>query len=154
METKPNQPDPVSENESPASPPWYADGLKFHCSECGNCCTGSAGAVWVTDEDIQAIADYLDKPVGEIRLFHTRPLRGKTSLTEFANGDCTFFDSRTRGCQIYPVRPVQCSTWPFWNTNVSTEEAWKKTCQECPGAGTGDLISLEEIEDRCQRSGL
>jgi len=154
MATEQNRPENVNETEAANKQPWYADGLKFQCSQCGNCCTGSAGAVWVTEDDIRAIAEYLDKPIGEIRLFHTRPLRGKTSLTEFANGDCTFFDSQTRGCQIYPVRPVQCSTWPFWNSNVSDQQAWEKTCEECPGAGKGTLVSLEEIEDRCQRSGL
>ncbi len=62
-------------DESPtesSSDPWYKDRLNFTCSQCGNCCTGAPGVVWVTDEEIKEIADYLDKPVGEIRLFHTR----------------------------------------------------------------------------------
>lgn len=140
--------------ESSAERPWYHAGLKFQCSQCGNCCTGSPGAVWVNDAEIEQIAAYLDKPIGEIRLFHTRPVRGKISLTEFANGDCTFFDGQSRRCQIYPVRPVQCRTWPFWGMNVVDEQAWQETCAVCPGSGTGDLVPLEEIEDRCRRTGL
>ncbi|WP_296458322.1 hypothetical protein [Rubinisphaera sp.] len=42
---------------------WYKDGLKFECTQCGNCCTGGPGAVWVSEEEIQAIAEYLEKPV-------------------------------------------------------------------------------------------
>lgn len=128
--------------------PWYHAGLRFECTQCGNCCTGSPGFVWVTDEDLRAIADHLDKPIGEIRLLHTRPARGKLSLTEFANGDCTFLDPRTRGCQVYPVRPVQCRTWPFWNSNIVSPEAWEETCRECPGSGQGELHSLETIQQR------
>lgn len=104
--------------------------------------------MWVDDEEVQAIADFLDRPVGEIRLMHTRPVRNKVSLTEFANGDCTFFDPQTRGCRIYPVRPKQCRSWPFWNSNLSSEESWKSIQGDCPGAGCGDLIGFEEIEIR------
>lgn len=131
-----------------AEQPWYADGLKFQCTGCGNCCTGAPGAVWVDDEEVEQIATCLDKPVGEIRLFYTRPLRGKTSLTEHPNGDCTFFDSNTRRCTIYEARPKQCRTWPFWKSNVETPKDWQETQKECPGAGQGDFVSLEEIESR------
>lgn len=127
---------------------WYRDGLKFKCTGCGDCCTGTPGNVWVDDEEVAAIAEFLDKPIGEIRLFHTRPTRGRVSLVDFPNGDCTFFDPRTRGCTVYPVRPKQCRTWPFWNSNIATEKDWQETQKECPGCGQGDLISLDEIERR------
>lgn len=124
---------------------WYAEGLPFACTGCGDCCTGAPGRVWVTPEEVAAIAQYLDKPLGEIRLFHTRPVPGGTSLTEFANGDCTFFDPQQRRCRIYPARPVQCRTWPFWNSNLATPEAWAATCESCRGAGVGPLVSLADI---------
>jgi Fe-S-cluster containining protein len=127
---------------------WYQDGLKFKCTQCGNCCTGDPGNVWVENEEVQAIAEYLDKPIGEIRLFHTRPVRGRVSLIDFANGDCTFFDPQNRGCTIYPVRPKQCRTWPFWRSNIDTEKDWLETQKHCPGAGQGDFVSLAEIERR------
>lgn len=128
--------------------PWYRDGLQFECTQCGNCCTGMPGHVWVGDEDVQRIAEYLDKPVGEIRLLRTRPARGRVSLTEYANGDCTFFDPHKRRCTIYPVRPEQCRTWPFWQSNLVDEDAWSRAERVCPGAGTGNFIALEEIERR------
>ena len=131
-----------------ADQPWYQNGLRFHCTQCGNCCTGTPGYVWVSDEEVQAIAEYLDKPIGEIRLLNTRPARGRTSLNEYANGDCVYFDPQGRGCTIYPVRPAQCRTWPFWPGNVETEQAWQETQRSCPGAGQGDFIPLDEIERR------
>ena len=130
------------------SQPWYQDGLQFECTGCGDCCTGGPGYVWVDAAEIEAIAAYLDKPLGEIRLLHTRPARGGTSLTEHLNGDCTFLDPRTRRCQIYPVRPKQCRTWPFWRSNIATPEDWQRTCEVCPGSGKGPLIPLETIEAR------
>lgn len=130
------------------SQPWYKDGLKFTCTQCGNCCTGAPGVVWVNDEELQQIADYLGKSVGEVRLMYTRPFGKQLSLTEYANGDCVFFDGATRRCTIYPVRPRQCRTWPFWRSNLETPADWKQTQQECPGAGCGDFVSLEEIERR------
>jgi Fe-S-cluster containining protein len=138
-------------NETPSDEPWYADGLKFRCTQCGNCCTGAPGAVWVTEEELQAIADHLNKSIGEVRLMHTRQSLGKLSLREYANGDCVFFDGQTRKCTIYPVRPTQCRTWPFWRSNLASPRRWQETQRECPGAGYGDFISLEEIEKRASQ---
>lgn len=104
------------------------------------------GYVWVEESDIERIAEYLDKPIGEIRLLRTRPAKGRISLNEYANGDCTFFDPANRRCTIYPVRPAQCRTWPFWQSNLTDEAAWADAERNCPGAGGGDLIPLEQIE--------
>ena len=126
--------------------PWYKDGLKFTCTQCGNCCTGFEGVVWVNEKEIAAIAEYIGKSVGETKFEHTRLVGRRVSLKEFANGDCTFFDGKTRGCTIYPVRPRQCRTWPFWDSNLESPEAWKDAQKLCPGAGKGTFFPLEEIE--------
>lgn len=133
---------------APAKTPWYQDGLHFTCTQCGDCCTGDPGVVWVNDEEIREIAEYLGKSVGEIRLFHTRPDRGRISLTEYQNGDCTFFDPQERKCSVYPVRPGQCQTWPFWKSNLESEQKWQKVCEFCPGSGNGQFFSLEEVQAR------
>jgi Fe-S-cluster containining protein len=125
---------------------WYKEGLKFKCTQCGNCCTGPEGHVWVNAEEIQQIAAFIGKSEGEMKIDHTRPVGKRVSLKEFANGDCTFFDPEKRGCKIYPVRPRQCRTWPFWNSNLESPETWREVQQVCPGAGNGNFFSLEEIE--------
>ena len=126
---------------------WYADGLRFRCTRCGNCCTGEPGFVWVDDEELEAIAEFRGVPVEELIAMHTRlGQRGRT-LREKPNGECIFFE-REAGCTIYAVRPRQCRTWPFWESNVRTPEAWERTNAECPGSGQGDLISVEEITRR------
>lgn len=133
--------------KTPAEPPWYADGLRFTCTQCGDCCTGAPGFVWVTDAELEAIAGHLGRPVAEVRALHSRSARGKRTLREKTNGDCVFLDGK-KGCTVYPVRPAQCRTWPFWESNVETPEDWQKTCEECPGSGKGELIPPEEISRR------
>ena len=146
-----NEPKQSSDVAPGTDEPWYKDGLNFTCSQCGDCCTGAPGVVLVTDEELREIADCLDKPIGEIRLFHTRLVRGRMSLTEFANGDCTFFDPEKRHCKVYKARPVQCRTWPFWNSHLASPEAWNQVCETCPGSGTGQFFSLEEVRERAAR---
>jgi Fe-S-cluster containining protein len=130
-----------------ADQPWYQDGLRFTCTMCGKCCTGEPGVVWVTDEELAAIARFLDEPVEEVRDRLTRKARGRRTLREKPNNDCVFYD-RQKGCTIYPVRPAQCRTWPFWESNVETPEDWERTKQVCPGSGHGELIPAEEITRR------
>jgi Fe-S-cluster containining protein len=129
------------------SEPWYQDGLRFRCTRCGNCCTGAPGYVWVTADELAAIAEYRNEPVQHVIGLYTRVVERGRSLREKINGDCVFYD-RKEGCTIYPVRPRQCRTWPFWESNVRTPEAWTQTCEVCPGSGHGALISAEEITRR------
>jgi len=102
----------------------------------------------VTAEELAAIAQHKRISIGEMRILHTRLVGERISLREFANGDCVFLDPRTRGCTVYPVRPAQCRTWPFWNSNLVSEEAWDRAHEKCPGMGQGDLVQLEIIQDR------
>lgn len=127
--------------------PWYADGLAFTCTRCGKCCTGAPGYVWVNDDDLAAIAAFLNQPVEEVRRLHTRVAHRGLTLREKTNGDCIFWD-RQQGCTIYSVRPPQCRTWPFWESNVATPEDWEATKAVCPGSGKGELISADEITRR------
>ena len=129
------------------SDPWYKNGLRFTCTRCGHCCTGEPGYVWVSDADLAALAEYLGETVEAVRGLYTRwTARGRT-LREKANGDCVFYDKKA-GCTVYPARPPQCRTWPFWESNVASPEAWRETCEVCPGSGRGELIPAEEITRR------
>src|ERR1700688_3804167 len=129
------------------SDPWYQDGLRFTCTQCGHCCTGEPGFVWVDDADLAALAKHLGETIEVVRGLYTRlTARGRT-LREKGNGDCVFYDKQA-GCTVYAVRPPQCRTWPFWESNVASPEAWQQTCEVCPGSGRGDLIPAEEITRR------
>jgi Fe-S-cluster containining protein len=125
--------------------PWFKDGLQFECTGCGDCCTGAPGYVWVVNEEIQALAAHLGLAVEEFEQRYVRKVGIRKSLIEYDNGDCVFFDTKKRNCSVYEARPRQCCTWPFWQSNVATERAWKETCEVCPGSGRGKLHPVEHV---------
>ena len=71
--------------------PWYKDGLRFKCTQCGDCCTGAPGYVWFTKDEGQAMADLLEVDVETFYRKYARKIGIRYSLKEYANGDCIFF---------------------------------------------------------------
>ncbi len=128
--------------------PWYAAGLKFKCSGCGDCCTGAPGYVWINKQEISDMAAVVGMDVQEFEDKYVRQIGIRKSLVEFPNGDCVFFDNESRKCNVYNARPRQCKTWPFWDSNLKSPETWERTCEDCPGSGTGKLYQLDEIESQ------
>jgi uncharacterized protein len=128
--------------------PWYREGLRFTCTGCGDCCTGEPGAVWVNDEEIGRLAAFLGLEPAELEARFVRRLGARKSLFERFDGDCVFFDPESRRCRVYPARPVQCRTWPFWPDNLESEAAWRETEAACPGSGRGELVPLARIRQR------
>jgi Fe-S-cluster containining protein len=101
--------------------------------------------VWVNESELRAIADFRGVSYGEVRYQDARVVGEAISLREHANGDCVYFDGASRRCTIYPARPRQCRTWPFWNSNLESPEAWREVQERCPGAGIGEFVSLERV---------
>ncbi|MCI0332037.1 MAG: YkgJ family cysteine cluster protein [Planctomycetes bacterium] len=128
--------------------PWYKDGLRFQCTGCGDCCTGAPGYVWVNGEEITALAAEIGVDIDTFEKRYVRQIGVRKSLKERKNYDCVFLDGETRKCTVYAARPRQCRTWPFWDSNIRTPEAWAETCRVCPGSGTGKLYQLEAIEQQ------
>lgn len=123
---------------------WFKDGLRFKCNGCGVCCGGEPGVIWVNEEEIIKISDYLKMPVDQFAKKFLRKIVKRYSLIELHNGDCVMFDN---GCKIYPVRPYQCKSFPFWLQNLETQEKWEALKDECPGIDKEKLYTLEEIND-------
>jgi Fe-S-cluster containining protein len=87
-------------------------------------------------------------PVADFEAKYVRMVGVRKSLVEYSNGDCVFFDTKARNCTVYEDRPRQCRTWPFWESNIRNEAAWKETCEACPGSGVGRVYELSEINER------
>jgi len=129
--------------------PWYRDGLKFNCTQCGDCCTGAPGYVWVNKAEIASLAAAREESdIDKFERLYVRKIGIRKSLKEFPNGDCVFFDDEERKCTVYGARPRQCRTWPFWDSNLRTPQDWEDTCEACPGSGKGPLVQLEVIESQ------
>ncbi len=142
-----------------AAPPaaWFSRGLRFSCiAGCGQCCSGEAGFVWVTDEEIRAIAACLGCSVQTLAAEYLRCEGGKVSLKEKPNGDCIFLLRPSMGCSIYADRPTQCRTYPFWPEVLRSPERWEEEACYCPGVGKGRLHSAEDCASKAaetRRSG-
>jgi Fe-S-cluster containining protein len=127
--------------------PWYREGLRFECTQCGNCCSGEPGYVWVNAEEIAALAQAVGEDNREtFERKYVRRVGMRKSLVELPNGDCVFLDGPSRRCTVYAARPRQCRTWPFWDSNLRSVDTWQQTCDDCPGAGHGRLYQLEDID--------
>lgn len=135
---------------------WYEDGLRFSCTQCGNCCTGPPGAVWFTESEGEAMAEKLGITIDLFYRKYARNIGAKWSLKENnIDGmfDCVFLDrsSKLPSCSLYEARPSQCRSWPFWPEILKTKSSWEsiKRRTPCPGMDNGPLIPIEEI--RIQR---
>lgn len=127
---------------------WYIGGLHFRCFQCGSCCGGLPGYVWVSKEEILSISSYLGVSPVEFERLYLRRVGSRYSLKEKINYDCVFLerDGSLGRCKIYPVRPQQCRTWPFWHCNLRDPDSWAEAGSRCPGINRGRLYSAEEIE--------
>lgn len=149
--------EPGPRPEHPPKPDeWYAEGLRFECTLCGNCCTGPTGFVWVSDDELAAIAAALGMALTQVERDFTRLLHGRRSLTEVRTEhgfDCVFLDRLSQPgkalCRVYQARPRQCRTWPFWPENLRHIRDWQRAGRTCPGISHGPLIPIESI--RIQR---
>ncbi|MFN0136902.1 MAG: YkgJ family cysteine cluster protein [Phycisphaerae bacterium] len=129
--------------------PWYADGLHFACTQCGNCCGGAPGYVWVDEVETRKIAAFLNLDVTDFATRYVRAAHRRKSLIEYRNGDCVFLQRDGKGkasCSIHPVRPLQCRTWPFWNSNLASKDDWDYASKNCPGMNRGPHHALPVIQ--------
>jgi len=104
------------------------------CATCeGRCCTGESGYIYVTKNEILAIAEVLKMSVNEFRVKYLYQKGYKYSIKENKYNDsyeCAFYDREFNGCKIYNARPEQCKTFPFWDYYKTRVDELKK---ECPG---------------------
>ncbi len=104
------------------------------CAACqGRCCTGESGYIYVTKDEIKAIAEVLNEDINELRVKYLFKKGYKYSIKELNFNDsfeCIFYDRESNGCRIYNARPSQCKTFPFWDYYKTRVDELK---QECPG---------------------
>jgi Fe-S-cluster containining protein len=125
--------------------PWYADGLRFECQpDCGACCTNHDDHTFVYLEkgEAQRLADFLTLDLEEFLARFTE-LDEEDLVLRMDQPDCPFLDGSR--CSVYPVRPIQCSTFPFWRENLLSSRHWRRVGRFCPGVGKGERVDLVSI---------
>jgi len=129
--------------------PWYKKGLQFSCTECGQCCTGSPGYTWVTEDEIANMTDHLGMSMNSFASQYLRKIGDRWSLREridvAGDYDCVFL--KDKKCQIYSVRPLQCRTFPWWPQNLTSQKEWEETARRCEGIQqNAELVPFQTIE--------
>ena len=131
---------------------------------CGSSYGVGRGAI--LQRELRVLADHLRLSVAEtIERYCREVSAGRFSLKEGRNSrgehDCIFLREDPaeragnggekvvhgrRSCTIYAVRPLQCRTWPFWESNLSSREIWESSAKRCHGMNKGRRFSREEME--------
>jgi Fe-S-cluster containining protein len=128
-------------------PAFYAKGLRFQCTGCGECCrtrNGKPSWVYVTIEERRRLARHFKLRTSAFTRRYCEKTNGFFHLRN-PSSNCLFLDGAR--CTVYAARPGQCRTYPFWNENLGAS-AWAKTARECEGIGRGRVWTREEIEQR------
>lgn len=121
------------------------------CTKCGKCCTGS-GSVWVSEREALKIAGHLNLSLPQFLIKYTvtySKVPGWWMLKNDARSgkarNCIFLQA-DNGCAIHPVRPIQCSTYPWW-PELTDAQQWDMEKQEiCEGFDHPDAPETDLAE--------
>jgi Fe-S-cluster containining protein len=133
--------------------PWYKEGLRFKCTECGQCCTGSPGYVWVSEQEMLSIANLLNITIDLFKRKYVRQRNNRYALVEkkSQNNDCIFL--KDKKCTVYQARPSQCRTFPWWKENLTSKESWDLAAKSCEGINDeAPVVQLSQINEMLQRN--
>lgn len=129
---------------------FWAEGLRFECKRCSACCRHEPGFVFLSQFDFRRLLDHSGFAFDEFIATFIRTVDIGTgmalSLREKKNNDCVLWGEH--GCSMYDARPIQCSTYPFWQGVVETKADWERESRDCPGIGHGPVVSAQAIGER------
>jgi uncharacterized protein len=139
-----------TELSGPSGEPWYEGGLRFKCTGCGACCTGSSGSVYVSQVDLERLARFLQMQPGTFARRYTRLIKGRRVLIDKPDShDCVFLTDKT--CSVYEARPTQCRTYPWWISNMRDRQSWQEAAETCEGIDhpSAPLVPASAILQEC-----
>ena len=127
-------------------PLYERQSLCFSCTACGDCCsTGNDYYVYLTGREADRIRRHLKLSAGWFRRRYLERLdNGELVAASAADGRCVFLDS-SKQCKVYPVRPLQCRTYPFWPELAGNAKAWQAEARRCEGINCGAAVPVERI---------
>ncbi len=110
----------------------------FECEKCGDCCKGYGGT-FVTQDDIEKIAHFIDTPVETFVSTYCCMSGDKPVLAQKDDNYCIFWDGT---CTIHPVKPKMCKDWPFIKSVIADPINWEIMSGSCPGIRTDFPLSV------------
>jgi Fe-S-cluster containining protein len=130
--------------------PWFDDGLRFKCTGCGGCCTGSPGYVFLSHADLTRFAVHFGLTEKEFTQQYTRYIDGQYALLDREGSyDCIFL--KEKRCSVYEARPTQCRTFPWWIHHLREPSDWEEASRRCEGINhpEGALVPSLVIQEQC-----
>jgi len=150
--------------KTPEKSPFYTQGLRFSCVRCSTCCRFESGFVFLSCNDASLLSDAFNMGKREFAETYCRWVHSENgayllSLKEKSNRDCIFWSAElsprtggevsrvpAEGCLVYDSRPLQCRSFPFWESVLNDKCNWEMTAQGCPGMDSGAYYSKDSIE--------
>lgn len=136
--------------DSQQNEPWFSDGLRFKCTGCGKCCTGSPGYVYLSLADMERLAAHFKLSESEFAQKYTRLIEGQYALLDRPGSyDCAFL--KDKQCTVYEARPTQCRTFPWWIHHLRDPEDWEEASQRCEGINHPEapVVPSLVIQEQC-----
>ncbi len=133
--------------------PFYSSGLRFSCVRCSACCRFDPGFVYVSAEDLKRLCRWAHLTAAQFIRTYCRWVPSSDGaevlcLREKKGYDCILWDN---GCTAYESRPVQCSTYPFWDYLLSDKKNWDNAGKSCPGVNSGEMHDILEIRRKLRQ---
>lgn len=130
--------------------PWFQEGLRFHCTGCGKCCTGSPGYVYLSQSDLERLSQHFGLSETDFLKQYARSVDGQYALLDRPGSyDCLFL--KDKRCAVYEARPTQCRTFPWWIHNLREVSDWEEAALKCEGINHPDapLVPSLHIQEQC-----
>ncbi len=130
--------------------PWFDQGLRFQCTGCGKCCTGSPGYVFLSKPDLEKLSAHFLLNEEEFLKKYCRFVDGQYALLDrLESYDCIFL--KEKKCSVYEARPIQCRTFPWWIQHLREPRDWEEAAVRCEGINHPDapLVSSLHIQEQC-----
>jgi Fe-S-cluster containining protein len=130
--------------------PWFSEGLRFQCTGCGKCCTGSPGYVFLSRGDLDRFATHFACSPEEFVSQYGKH-DGEHIILQDSPGTSSCIFLKDGKCSAYEARPTQCRTFPWWIHNLREPEDWEEAAKSCEGINHVDapIVSSLEIQSQC-----
>jgi len=139
---------------------YHTTPIRFKCTQCSQCCYGGKYAyVRASKQEIEKIITYMNMDARSFEqryltklVDHGYGIRMKDYLMEQVKGikgHCVLLNNDGK-CSVYPVRPTQCRTYPFWPEILISEDKWNNEVNRCEGINQGDVVETKHIEKQEQ----
>lgn len=127
----------------------------FGCTGCGQCCGGDPETHYIEllAGEAERIRRYLQLSAARFQRKHLVSIEDiGTGIRINNDGRCSLLSAGNR-CLVYEVRPLQCSSYPFWPEVMQSKAAWLAEGSRCEGINQGEAVSPCHIETQLARFG-